>query len=107
LGGCCTINKKAFLFIGDAGNLNGALAAGSPQQMAAVPVASRAQGTYAEAGYDVLRLFRWPCEQSLTAFGRFDYVDTQADVPAGWTARAEFRRYTATLGLVYRPILQI
>ena len=38
---------------------------------------------------------------------RFDYADTQAEVPAGFTARAEFRRYSEVMGLVYRPIPQI
>jgi hypothetical protein len=106
-GGLTARAEVAFLFIGDAAALNRSLAAGSMEQMEAGPVSSQARGAYAEVGYDLLRLSPRPSEQSLTAFGRFDYTDTQADVPAGFLARPEFRRYTATLGVVWRPIPQI
>jgi hypothetical protein len=46
-------------------------------------------------------------EQSLTLFARFDYADTQADVPAGFVANPALRRYTYTAGLVHRPIMEI
>ena len=98
--------ELAFLFIGDADKLSAALANGTEEQMAAGPISSQSRGGYLELGYDLLSLGP-PTEQSLTAFGRFDYADTQADVPAGFEARLEFRRYTGTFGLVWRPIPQI
>jgi hypothetical protein len=105
IGGFSARAEAAVVFIGDAAALNRALSSvGTPSQQAAVPVASQAQGAYVEAGYDVLHLLARRSEQQLTAFGRFDYVDTQAKVPAGFVAHPEFRRYTTTLGLTYKPI---
>jgi hypothetical protein len=97
----------AVMFIGDAAALNQALQAGSVEQMAAVPVASRLSGGYLEAGYDLLRFLAPTTEQDLTLFGRFDHANTQSRVPAGFTANPRFNRYTYTVGLVYRPIPQI
>jgi hypothetical protein len=73
----------------------------------ALPVSSQARGAFLEAGYDVLRLLAPKELQSLTAFVRGEYVDTQADVPAGFEAKLAFHRYSALAGLVYRPIPQI
>lgn len=99
--------EAAMLFLGNAGALDRALASGTPDQQAAGPVASRAQGGYVEIGYDLLRIFAPASTQSLTLFGRFDYADTQADVPAGFAPKLEFRRTSEVLGLVHRPIPQI
>src|SRR5262249_56455018 len=65
------------------------------------------QGAYAEVAYDLLRLVAPSTEQSLTAFTRFDYADTQASVPSGFTPRLEFRRFSQMVGLVYPPIPQV
>jgi hypothetical protein len=96
--------ELAFMFIGDTAALNQALLAADPA--ASVPVASQLRGGYLEAGYDLLRLLT-PTEQTLTLFGRFDYANTQASVPAGFTADPSFIRYVYTVGLVYRPIAEI
>lgn len=96
--------EVAFLFIGDAGALSRELAASSPE---AAPVASQSRGAYVEVAYDLLAALAPRSGQGLTAFVRFDYADTQADVPAGFAAREEFRRYSEVVGLVYRPIPQI
>jgi hypothetical protein len=106
VGGFTARAELAALFIPDAGRLDAelamlALAAGDP---APDPVAARAQGAYVEAGYDLLRLVLAASPQSLTLFGRFDYADTQASVPAGFTANPVFRRTTYTAGLTYRPV---
>src|SRR5262245_11694727 len=99
----------AMLFVGDTAALSRTLAA---VDMGLVPVAQRSQGGYLEAGYDLLRLAAPTTEQSLTLFGRYDYVNTQANVVAesvanGFPPRNEFIRHVLTLGLVYRPIPQI
>ena len=96
--------EVAVLFIGDAGALSRELAATSPE---ATPVSSQSRGAYVEVAYDLLTRFLPRSGQGLTAFARFDYADTQADVPAGFDARKEFRRYSEIAGLVYRPIPQV
>jgi hypothetical protein len=101
--------EVAILFIGDAGALDAALAAvaataGDP---APAPVASQLRGAYLDVGYDLLRVLAPGAEATLTLFGRFDYANTQASVPAGFVADASLIRYTYTLGLLYRPIQQI
>ena len=111
IGGFSARAQAAALFIGDTAQLNqalasAALASGSPDQAAAVPVSSQSFGGYAEVAYDVLH--GWAnTEQAVIAFGRFDYVDTQAKVLGGFAARPEFRRTVGTLGLVWKPITQI
>jgi hypothetical protein len=106
-GGFTARAEAAVLFVGDAAALNRALEGGTAEQQDAVPVSSQARGAYLEVGYDVLRQLAPKERQSLTAFVRGEYVDTQADVPAGFEAKLEFRRYSAVAGLVYRPIPQI
>jgi hypothetical protein len=95
----------AMLFIGDTAALNAELAMAMPPP--SLPVASRSQGGYLEAGYDLLRLIAPATDQSVTLFGRYDYVNTQAAVAAGLTPDDAFIRHVVTAGLVYRPIPQI
>ena len=95
----------AMLFIGDTAALNAQLAMAMPPP--SLPVASRSQGGYLEAGYDLLRLIAPATDQSVTLFGRYDYVNTQAAVAAGLTPDDAFIRHVVTAGLVYRPIPQI
>jgi hypothetical protein len=107
IGGFTARAEVAFLFIGNARELDlyyARLSAGGPRPD---PVASQARGGYFEAGYDVLRLLAPGSEQSLTLFGRFDYADTQAVVPPDYVANPAFRRTIYTLGLTYRPVMQI
>ena len=96
--------EVAFLFIGDAGALSRELAVRAPD---AGPISAQSRGAYVEVAYDLLSRFLPRTSQGLTAFARFDWADTQADVPAGFAARPEFRRYSEVAGLVYRPIPQI
>jgi hypothetical protein len=105
IGGFSARAQLAFLFIGDTTALNNVVApAVPPGNIGADPVAAQSRGGYLEVGYDVLRLAVPNTEQTVTLFGRFDYVDTQADVPAGFVANPALRRTIYTLGLVYRPI---
>jgi hypothetical protein len=97
----------AVLGIGRARGLSRALAEGSDEQQAAGPVSRQSRGGYLELAYDILHPLRLRSEHSLTAFARFDYADTQANVPLGLRARPEFRRYSGVFGLVWRPITQI
>jgi hypothetical protein len=109
IGGFTARAEVAFLFIGDAAVLDAARAAAAmaANQPTPDPVASQSHGAYLEAGYDVLRLIAPGNEQSVTLFGRFDYADTQASVPAGFVANPAFRRTIYTAGITYRPVMQI
>jgi len=98
----------AFLFIGDAAALNTALRAQVPAGAPLPdPVSAQSRGGYLEVGYDLLRLLQPASLQSVTLFGRFDYVDTQADVPAGLIANPALRRTIYTAGLAYRPVMEV
>jgi hypothetical protein len=102
--------QVAVQFIGNAAALDTALAAAQAASGATPtgPVSARSQGAYAEVAYDVLTLPRADgAALALTAFGRYDTVDTQAAVPAGFAALPELRRNIATAGVVLRPIPEI
>jgi hypothetical protein len=105
-GGFTSRAELAFLLVGDAAALNNALApmmgAEDPR-----PIASFAFGGYAEVGYDVMRLLHPASAQELTLFGRYDDIDPQSDVPAGFMALKELRHQIYTVGLTHRPIPQI
>lgn len=108
IGGFTARAEVAFLFIGDAAALNIALRDATPAgEPAPDPVASQSRGGYIEAGYDLLRVLAPGYDQSVTLFGRFDYADTQAKVPPGFVANPAFRRTIYTVGLTYRPVMQI
>jgi hypothetical protein len=107
-GGFSARAQLAVLFIGDAAALDAARRDETPPGTPVPdPVSAQARGGYLEAGYDLLRLVSPGNAQSVTLFGRLDYVDTQADVPAGFTANPALRRTIYTAGLVYRPVLEV
>jgi len=88
--------------IGDAAILSQDLV--SRGQAANGPISSRLVGGYVEVGYDILPLFLPETTQSLSPFVRFERFDTQADVPAGFTAAKVNDVALYTLGLSYKPI---
>jgi hypothetical protein len=61
-------------------------------------------GGYVEVAYDVIPVFFPGSEQSLEPFFRFEYVDTQADVPGGFLADRTFARRIYTPGIQWKPI---
>jgi hypothetical protein len=62
-------------------------------------------GWYVEAGYDVLA--RRSGGASLVPFARWERLDTQAAVPAGFARDPANRRQVLTLGLAFKPIDQV
>jgi hypothetical protein len=68
------------------------------------PISSRLIGGYVEAGYDVLPLLFPGTEMSLSPFIRFERLNTQADVPAGFTADESKDISVLNIGLSYKPI---
>jgi hypothetical protein len=68
-------------------------------------VPERIQGGYVELAYNVLALTQLSHE--LLGFVRLEYYNTQAAVPAGYTANAELDVREITMGITYRPITQL
>ena len=83
--------------IGDAAVLSTDLGANGP-------ISSRIVGGYVEAGYDVLPLLLPGTEMSLSPFVRFERLDTQADVPAGFTPDRSRDIRVINAGLSFKPI---
>ena len=67
-------------------------------------IASRMIGGYAEIAYDLVPLFFPGSEMSLEPFFRFEYVDTQNDVPSGFEADREFKQRLYVPGIQFKPI---
>jgi hypothetical protein len=67
-------------------------------------VADRINGWYLEAGYDVLPHLVTGTRQSLSPYVRFEQLDTQAGVPAGYVRNASMEKQIYTIGVAYKPI---
>jgi len=83
--------------IGDADVLSAALGANGP-------ISSRIVGGYAEAAYDILPVLFPGTDMSLSPFLRFERLDTQADVPAGFTPDRSRDIRVINAGLSFKPI---
>ena len=71
-------------------------------------ISSAMLGGYAEVGYNVLPHLFPNTEQSLEPFYRFEYLDTQRDVPTGFTPAPEHAdQQIHTVGISYKPIPQV
>ncbi len=88
--------------IGDAAILSEDLV--SRGQAANGPISSRLVGGYVEVGYDILPLLLPETEMSFSPFIRFERLDTQADVPFGFTADKSRDITVVNVGLSYKPI---
>ena len=82
----------------DAGDLSRAL-----ELAANAPVAERMIGGYAEVGYDLMQWLAPGSEQALIPFFRFEYLDTQHDVPSGFLRDRGQPRRLYIPGIHYRP----
>ncbi len=87
--------------VADAGTLSNLLALSGADDPV---VARRMIGGYGEIAYDVIPLFFPGSEMSLEPFFRFEYVDTQNDVPSGLVADRSFKQRLYIPGLQFRPI---
>lgn len=70
-------------------------------------VGSRIQGGYVEGGYDLMPLLSSNAHGRLDAFVRYEFLNTQADVPAGVTADEANDRTIVTGGLTFRPTADV
>ncbi|HEV8336960.1 MAG TPA: hypothetical protein VGR67_11120 [Candidatus Polarisedimenticolia bacterium] len=89
--------------IHDADDLNAALGIlpGSNET-----IGEKLRGWYAQAAWDILSL-RAASSVSLIPFVRYESLDTQARVPAGFSADPGNDRRILTMGLSWKPIAQI
>jgi len=89
--------------VGDAGSLTGDLqrAASNPLSGA---VASGMLGGYGEAAYDLLPLFFPGTERFLAPFYRFEWYDTQWNMPSGFSSNQSREIMVNTVGLQFEPI---
>jgi hypothetical protein len=69
-------------------------------------IGSRQGGVYFQAGYDVFSLLNFG-NQSLMPFVRWEFVDTQLEVPPGYIKNGANQVRTTVVGLNYKPISQL
>ncbi len=67
-------------------------------------IASDLLGGYAEIGYDVLQWITPDSDRTLEPFFRFEYLNTQYDVPSGFAADDANELWVYTMGLQFKPI---
>ena len=98
----------SMIHIDDAGELTAVLrptAQGGINEIGATEVvASEMIGGYVEIAYDVLQWIFPETERSLSPYFRFEYVDTQYEVPSGFTADDSKETQYFTAGLQFKPI---
>jgi opacity protein-like surface antigen len=88
----------ALSHLGNAGRLNRVL--DRPQD---APIAERMFGGYVELAYDVWDLLFPGRDWELAPFFRVEYVDTQDEVPGGFSANREQAFWLYTPGLQFKP----
>jgi opacity protein-like surface antigen len=71
------------------------------------PVASRNDGGYVTLAYNVLPHLFPDSTMTLEPFFRFEYVNTQADVPSGFTADRSMDSFIWIPGLQFKPHPQV
>ena len=90
--------------VSDAGRLSNLLLLSGAE----LPVISRRMiGGYGEIAYDVIPILFPGSEMSLEPFFRFEYVDTQNDVPRGLLADRAFKQRIWVPGIQYKPISNV
>jgi len=70
-------------------------------------VANEMLGGYAEVSYDVLQWLLPDSERTLRPFFRYEYVNTQYDVPSGFVADDSKELNIYTVGLQFTPISNV
>jgi len=89
--------------LGDAGSLTTDLQAAASNPLNGA-IASGMLGGYAEAAYDILPLFFPGTERYLAPFYRFEWYDTQWNMPSGFSADRSKEIMVNTVGLQFEPI---
>ncbi|MCZ6597814.1 MAG: FAD:protein FMN transferase [Planctomycetota bacterium] len=92
--------------IDDVDDLNAALIA-SGDLAAGETIGEELEGTYFEAGYDVMALIDPESEASISPYVRWESIDTQAEVPSGFSADPDQDDDIITFGVNLMPIDQL
>jgi hypothetical protein len=87
--------------IGDAGKLSKIL--DDPTDATSKAVAQRMIGGYAEVGYDVMPLWNPDSEYELDLFFRYEYVDTQNEIPGSFERDRSQPRKLFIPGIHFKP----
>ncbi|MBI1908712.1 MAG: hypothetical protein HYS22_00880 [Deltaproteobacteria bacterium] len=95
----------AFSHLKDAGNINAAVVAASPTFTNFV--ASQMLGFYFEGAYHLFHHLMPETRHDLVLFGRYEKLDTQFSMPAGYAKNYANKRQVITAGLSYLPIPQV
>ena len=106
-GGLWARGLYAFASVDDVAELNAARFAADPNLTAADSVGEELRGGYVELGYDILPLMKGlksKATSSLSPFVRYEMIETQADVPAGFMMRQRNDFDVLTVGFAYQPI---
>lgn len=88
--------------LGDAGQLTEALRT-TDDIGDSDTIANTMIGAYGEIGYDILPLLYPGTEQYLAPFVRFEYFDTQRNVPAGFSRNRTAEQRLWVMGFSYKP----
>jgi len=88
----------AYNQLSDAADLNEAL--GRPRNR---PIADKMLGGYAEVAYDLWPTLFGNFERYLAPFLRVEYVDTQYDVPSGYSPNRRNSYWLYTPGITFKP----
>ena len=70
-------------------------------------IGSELEGYYVEVGYDLASLIAPESGQSVTPFVRYEAIDTQADVPSGFTSSPANDEEIVTFGVQWKPVDQV
>lgn len=84
--------------LGDVEQLNGALGLSG-----ASSIGEEQRGYYVTVAYDVLPILAPNTEHYLAPFVQYEEIDTQADVPTGFSRNPAREIRNVTLGLTYKP----
>ncbi len=85
------------------GTMIGITDAGALSAASGTTIGERMMGWYAEIGYDLLPLFQPDTTRSLKGFYRYEFFDTNAQVPASYVKDAKNERRVMTAGLAFYP----
>jgi phosphate-selective porin len=70
-------------------------------------LAERMSGYYGEVGYDLMGMLSPGSEQQLRPFVRFEQINTQDQMAAGFTPQDKYDNEIVTYGLNYKPVPQV
>jgi hypothetical protein len=65
------------------------------------------EGWYAEIAYDLMPVLSPGCDQYLAPWLRYSALDTNADVPAGFSADPSADRELLEVGVAWKPISNV